>query len=56
MRATYENHPNKDVLPPIEVTIVAGRDEVAIRISDQGLLQLSIYAPLRTNVSIKVED
>lgn len=37
MRATYEKHASKDVLPPIEVTIVAGRDEVALRISDQGL-------------------
>ncbi|KAF9485330.1 alpha-ketoacid dehydrogenase kinase [Pholiota conissans] len=36
MRATYTKHLHKATLPPIQVTIVAGENNIAIRISDQG--------------------
>ncbi|KDQ64529.1 hypothetical protein JAAARDRAFT_28172 [Jaapia argillacea MUCL 33604] len=36
MRATGSKHRDEDVLPPIRITIVAGTDQVGIRISDQG--------------------
>jgi pyruvate dehydrogenase kinase 2/3/4 len=36
MRATLMKHRHSPRLPPIQVTIVAGDDDVGIRISDQG--------------------
>lgn len=36
MRAVHLNHRNRDTVPPIQVTIVAGEHDVGIRISDQG--------------------
>lgn len=36
MSAIYAKHMQKTSPPPIQVTIVAGKDDVAIRISDQG--------------------
>ena len=36
MRATIEKHENSGVLPPIDIVVAEGEDEVAIKISDQG--------------------
>lgn len=36
MRATLENHANSSALPPIQVVIAEGEDEIAVKISDQG--------------------
>ena len=36
MSAIYTKHMQKASPPPIQVTIVAGENDVAIRISDQG--------------------
>lgn len=36
MSAIYTKHMQKTSPPPIQVTIVAGENDVAIRISDQG--------------------
>jgi pyruvate dehydrogenase kinase 2/3/4 len=37
MLATVQRYHNAPVLPPIRATIVAGNDDVGIRISDQGV-------------------
>lgn len=37
MLATILKYRDTSVLPPIRATIVAGKDDVGIRISDQGL-------------------
>lgn len=36
MRATLEAHENASELPPIQIVIAEGEDEVAVKISDQG--------------------
>jgi len=36
MRATLEKHENSSRLPPIQVVIAEGEDEIAVKISDQG--------------------
>lgn len=38
MRATGLEHRHATSLPPIHATIVAGEDDVSIRISDQGVV------------------
>jgi len=49
MRATGLNHRNSSTLPPIRATIVAGENDVGVRISDQGWAPL--YSP-RTVVEV----
>ena len=36
MRATVETHEDKEELPAIQVDIVKGREDITIRIMDQG--------------------
>lgn len=36
MRATVETHENAEQLPPVQVDIVKGREDITIRITDQG--------------------
>ncbi|KZV76305.1 alpha-ketoacid dehydrogenase kinase N-terminal domain-containing protein [Peniophora sp. CONT] len=47
MQATVLRHGNKSSLPPILVTVVAGADDISMRISDQGggLMDPNISAP-----------
>ena len=46
MQATVQAHPGKASYPPILVTIVAGVDNIGLRISDQGNINSSIYQSL----------
>lgn len=36
MRAVMETHQENDSVPPLEVTIVKGREDVCVKISDRG--------------------
>lgn len=50
MQATVAQHGGEPSLPPILVTVVAGADDISMRISDQGQrirLYISVGAELR---------
>ncbi|KAI5700653.1 hypothetical protein M8J76_008452 [Diaphorina citri] len=36
MRATVEHHTDTDVLPPIEVSVVRGKEDICVKMSDKG--------------------
>jgi hypothetical protein len=55
MRATYFKHMHESTLPPIQITIVAGENDVAIRISDQGRI-LIILDTVKSHFRFKEED
>ena len=43
MRSTVLKHQGVPVLPPIQVTIVAGENDISLRISDQGQYSRTLY-------------
>lgn len=50
MRAVVENHPDSSNLPPIQVTITKGEEDIVIRVNSRYLAALSNLVFYRSRI------